>query len=142
MLRNCLKKIFLASLLLVAIFIQHAVAQTDAGAGSGIHGLTLDHFARPLAGVTVTMKGTTIKTVSNQAGEFTLSANPPATLVFEHPLFDVQEIKVKSGEEIRVRLAERYLRVLNGVDTAVIENKTLRKTELLYESKTADKIIS
>lgn len=142
MLRNCLRKIFLTSLLLVAIFMQQAIAQNDARSGSGIHGITLDHFARPIAGVTVSVKGTSVKTTTNEAGEFNLNTTASATLVFEHPLFDVRELKVRRGEDVSVRLAERYLRVLNGVDTSVIENKNLRKTELLYEAKSHDKIIS
>lgn len=142
MLQNCLRRTFLATVMLMAIFLQVVTAQDSTSAASTVKGLVIDNFARPLRGATVTVKGSGEKVSTDEEGSFVLNAAMPATLIIQHPLFDVQEVTARSGKELTIRMAERYLRTLHGVDTSLIENKPLRQTELLYESKPADKIIS
>ncbi|PZR29995.1 MAG: SusC/RagA family TonB-linked outer membrane protein [Citrobacter freundii] len=140
MLQNCLRRTFFAAALLTAIFLQSATAQQATPTPGGLKGLVLDNYARPLRGVVVTVKGSGEKISTDDEGSFVLNAAMPATLVIQHPLFNTQEVSARNN--MIVRLDERYLRSLHGADTSVIENKPMRKTELLYESKSYDKIIS
>ncbi|OQP57334.1 SusC/RagA family TonB-linked outer membrane protein [Niastella populi] len=58
----------------------------------------------PLAGVTVTIKGTQTSTVTDTAGKFSISAADKSVLVFTHINYAVREITVNGTEEINVTL--------------------------------------
>jgi TonB-linked outer membrane protein, SusC/RagA family len=142
MFSNCLYRTFLTVLLLMAGFVQAGMAQDNGPASSRVKGRVLDHFARPLKGAEVRVKESGEKVHTDEKGAFDIQAAPAATLIIEHPFFNIQEITVRSRQDITIRMAERYLPPSYGLDTAVIENKTAGQVELLYESKPADKVIS
>lgn len=59
----------------------------------------------PLAGVSVTVQGTTRGTSTNSSGRFTISASPNATLVFSSIGYGNQEVNVAGKTEVTVALA-------------------------------------
>ena len=59
---------------------------------------------KPLQGVTVLVKGTSIATSSNENGEFTIDATPDAILVFSSIGYANFEQPVKPGEKMQVQL--------------------------------------
>ncbi len=58
----------------------------------------------PLAGVTVTVKGTQTSTITDMAGKFSISAADRSVLVFTHINYVMQEITVNGTDEINVTL--------------------------------------
>src|SRR5687768_17041671 len=58
-----------------------------------------------LPGVSVVEKGTTNGTVTNVDGDFTISVNPNATLVFSFVGFKTQEVSVGTRTSLNVTLA-------------------------------------
>jgi TonB-linked outer membrane protein, SusC/RagA family len=132
---NCLYRTFLMALLLTAGFVQAGMAQQKGSASTMVKGLVLDHFARPLKGAVVRVKGAEEKTTTGENGAFELLAAPAATLIIEHPFFDIQELAVRNKQTITVRMAERYLPPSYNKDST-------NPVELLYESKPAHKVIS
>lgn len=139
MLQNCIR-FFITCCLLTTIASQPIHAQGPTAAS--VTGRVLDDYARPLSGVVVAVKGSGLKTNTTADGTFTIGTNAPVTLSFTHPLYETRELKLTSAEPVTLRLAEKYLRVTNGADTAVLVNKYQRRTDLLYESKPSDKILS
>lgn len=141
MLPNCFKSFITCSLLMI-LFSQTVVAQYAQLNNTSITGRILDEYARPLSGVVVTVKGSNFKTTSGIDGSFSINTVAPTTLSFTHPIYETREMKLTSAKDLTVKMTEKYLRVINGADTSVIVNKFQRKTDLLYESKSADKILS
>ncbi len=141
MLQNCFRS-FIACSLLMILFSTAGQAQDSASAKTGVYGVVLDDYARPLGGVTVTAKGTGVQAVSSADGVFQLNTVAPVVVTFSHPLYETCELRLTSSKELTVKMTETYLRVTNGADTAVIVNKFQRKTDLLYEAKSSDKILS
>lgn len=90
-------------------FARHTVMNTPALYGSrspfnpdlrSVNGSVLDDDGHPLAGVNVTIKGTTIGTVSNASGNYTLSlpGNGVPVLVFSFIGYKTQEVPVYNAE--------------------------------------------
>ncbi|RYY55607.1 MAG: SusC/RagA family TonB-linked outer membrane protein [Chitinophagaceae bacterium] len=141
MFHNCLRVLTACTLLLV-LPNQALLAQDPAAKPAGVNGRVLDDYARPMPGVVVAVKGTTLRDTTGIDGSFELNTAAPATVLFSHPLYETREKKISSFAEFTLRMTETYLRVTNGADTAVLVNKTQRRTDLLYESKPSDNIIS
>ncbi|RYY59866.1 MAG: SusC/RagA family TonB-linked outer membrane protein, partial [Chitinophagaceae bacterium] len=141
MFQNCLRTSITCCLMML-LFAQASLAQQTAPASPGVSGHVLDEYARPLVGVIVTAKGTSLSTSTGIDGAFELATNAPVTLTFSHPLYETREQKLTASAGFTLRMTESYLRVTNGADTAVLVNKFQRKTDLLYESKPASTIIS
>ncbi|MEO5889951.1 MAG: SusC/RagA family TonB-linked outer membrane protein [Ferruginibacter sp.] len=130
-----------AILLLLAVW-QPAPAQTIAPQNVSLNGEVLDDYGRPVKGATILIKGTATKIATTEDGKFSIDASLYATLVISHPMFDVQEIKVKNSDALQIRLTDRYLHSITGIDTSVINNPAQQKFYLLYENKSPDKLIS
>ncbi|MGL5547668.1 MAG: SusC/RagA family TonB-linked outer membrane protein [Tannerellaceae bacterium] len=72
-----------------------------------ITGVITDEAGEPLIGVNVTVKGSTVGTVSNENGQFTLpSVEKNGTLVFSYIGYTTQEVPIKSQSNIKVILKE------------------------------------
>ncbi|HEY9363271.1 MAG TPA: von Willebrand factor type A domain-containing protein [Chitinophagaceae bacterium] len=70
-----------------------------------VTGKITDDSANPLAGVSITVKKTTVATVSGQDGTFSIAvADKNATLVFSAVGYETTEIKIKGREIINVVL--------------------------------------
>lgn len=70
-----------------------------------IHGRVLDDSKRPAAGVTVTVKGTKITTVTNKDGEFTLKTiDRNAILIFTSVNMEEFEINVDGKMDLEINL--------------------------------------
>ncbi len=71
-----------------------------------VTGTIIDGTGEPLPGVNVVIKGTTMGTVTNLDGEYTLEVPAEATLVFSFVGYNTQEIPVSGRTTIDVTLAE------------------------------------
>jgi len=92
-----------------------------------ISGQVFDTGNEPLVGVNVSVKGTTIGTITNIAGSFSLEAGSDDILIFKYIGMGTQEITVGTSRFIRVVLKEDT-RVIEEV--VVIGYGTIRKKDL------------
>src|SRR5687768_17757128 len=88
----------LFSLSFILFFSVAAMAQT-------VTGTVTDAANKPLAGVTVTVKGTNRATVTNDAGNFSINASGTDVLVLSFVGFSTQEIPVNRRSSISVNMA-------------------------------------
>ncbi|MEA1897621.1 MAG: SusC/RagA family TonB-linked outer membrane protein [Bacteroidota bacterium] len=65
----------------------------------------------PLPGVTIMLKGTQAGTITNIDGEFTLSADANATLVFSYVGFASVEVALEGRTSLNIQLEESYLEI-------------------------------
>lgn len=65
----------------------------------------------PLAGVTINLKGSSLATITDSDGSFSLEIADPAksTIVFSHENYDQQEVKVTNQSVITISLSETQL---------------------------------
>ena len=93
-----------------------------------IKGVVVDQQNSPLPGVTIVLKGTTIGTVSNENGEYSLSNIPQnSTIVFSFVGMVTQEVYVGNESVINVVMQEETI----GLDEFVaIGYGTVRKSDL------------
>lgn len=92
-----------------------------------ITGKITDPNGSPLSGVTVTIKGTSKATTTNEQGVFTLMADDNDILVFSYVGFDSQEIKVGDKTQINLSMASASSSLENIV---VIGYGTVKKRDL------------
>lgn len=100
--RSCQQSV---RLLLFAFFLlagKIAIAQNQLQ----VQGTILDATGEPLPGASVLVKGTSIGTVSDLDGNYTLNASSDAVLVFSFVGFLTQEIAVNNQTQINVTLSE------------------------------------
>lgn len=69
-----------------------------------IKGTVTDDTGQPIAGVTVSVKGTTRTTITNAKGTYSIPASADETLVFSHIAFAEREIKVGDHPTISLQL--------------------------------------
>jgi TonB-linked SusC/RagA family outer membrane protein len=69
-----------------------------------IHGQVTNEKGTPVAGATVSVKGTSTGTSTNPNGEFTISAAKGATLVISNIGFAEKEMKVGDGDQMSIQL--------------------------------------
>jgi len=62
---------------------------------------------QPIPGATVVVKGTTIGTVTDMDGKFTIKVNPDATLEFSYMGYKTQEIKVQPNTTVNIVLSTK-----------------------------------
>jgi TonB-linked SusC/RagA family outer membrane protein len=72
-----------------------------------IKGVVKDPNGTPLAGATITEKGTTNTVVAGSNGEFTINAKEGSVLVLSYVGFDVQEVTVVAGKELDITLVRQ-----------------------------------
>ena len=70
-----------------------------------ISGIITDRLG-PLPGVTINVKGTSTTTISDYNGQYAITANPNATLIFSFMGFKTLEIEVDSQKIVNVQLKE------------------------------------
>ena len=70
-----------------------------------IHGRVTNETGSPVAGATISKKGTSIATSTNTNGEFTISAAKGAILVISNVGFKEKEMTVGDGDQMTVELA-------------------------------------
>tara|TARA_R110002050_G_scaffold274283_2_gene418652 strand:+ start:2017 stop:5118 length:3102 start_codon:yes stop_codon:yes gene_type:complete len=87
-------------MLLLAFMLQNAWAQTKP-----ISGIVSDARGELLVGVTVVIKGTTTGTVTNESGEYSISAKNGDVLVFRFIGMSTQEVEVGEQNSIDVIMA-------------------------------------
>lgn len=59
----------------------------------------------PLAGVSVTVKGTTIATISGLNGDYSVLAKPGQTLIFSHAGYQTVTLEIQAGSVVNVSLS-------------------------------------
>lgn len=111
--RECLKDLpFTFKIVNKNILIKHSPASTEQNLSLKkqqdrlVKGRVVDNKNNPIPGVSVRVKGSTIATVTNATGGYSISTPSGATLVFTMIGFAVQEIPVGSNESINVTLLE------------------------------------
>jgi TonB-linked SusC/RagA family outer membrane protein len=92
-----------------------------------VTGKITDPNGAPLSGVTVTIKGTSKATTTNEQGVFTISADDNDVLVFSYVGFESQEIKVGDKTTINLSMASAGSSLENIV---VIGYGTVKKRDL------------
>ncbi|MFL5748523.1 MAG: TonB-dependent receptor [Niastella sp.] len=92
-----------------------------------VTGKITDPNGTPLSGVTVTIKGTSKATTTNEQGVFTITAEDNDVLVFTYVGFDPQEIKVGDNTQINLSLTSAASSLENIV---VIGYGTVKKRDL------------
>ncbi|WP_207512497.1 TonB-dependent receptor [Longitalea luteola] len=92
-----------------------------------VTGKITDPNGAPLSGVTVTIKGTTRATTTNEQGVFTISADDNDVLVFSYVGYESQEIKVGDKTNINLSLISAASSLENIV---VIGYGTVKKRDL------------
>ena len=135
MFKNRFKIISSVTGILILSLMQTAKGQT----GNSVNGQVLDDYGRPLKNVRIVDKKSGANTVSSADGRFVINAGISETLVFNYPLFDVQEVKIMSNKDILVKLSDRYLHSGTGLDSA--GNVTPQKIDILYGKTTSDKLL-
>lgn len=97
--------------------------------GKPVTGIVVDSKGEPLTGVTVLLKATSIGTITDVNGKFTLETGSKSgpVLIFSYVGYDSQEVQITSQEEIRVVLVESNV-MLNEV--VVVGYGSQRKRDL------------
>src|SRR5687768_6252572 len=98
----------LCSFCFFLFFSVAAMAQTVTGKVNNASG-------QPIPGVTVTVKGTNRAAVSNDAGNFTISAAGTDVLVFSYVGFPTQEIPIDGKSNITVNMTSETRQNLDEV---------------------------
>ena len=97
--KNVVAAIGMSLLLLVVSLSAHAQSTTVTGKVTDVEG------SLPLIGVSVTIKGTTVGTVTDVSGSYSIKVAPNNTLVFTYIGYTSQEIGVGANTSINVKLA-------------------------------------
>lgn len=115
-----INQIFKSSALLVLLSLQSMIYAQE----RTITGTVIDPEGAPLVGVTVTIKGTTIGTITNADGQYSIDIPDDAeTLVFSFVGMETKEIQIGSQTTIDVILAEAIF----GLDEIVVVGYAAQK---------------
>ncbi|RYZ61409.1 MAG: hypothetical protein EOO14_05105, partial [Chitinophagaceae bacterium] len=92
--------------LLYASFLAFFVLLTALGvrAQQPVSGTLRSATGEPLAGATVTVKGTTTSVSTNASGEFTINAPAGSTLVVSYVGYATQEVAATSSGPLNIQL--------------------------------------
>ena len=123
--QKAIPKSFLSFFLLFAltIFSLGMFAQNRAVSGT----ISDANTGEALIGVSVVVKGSTVGTVTDVDGKFTLSATPSSTLVISYVGYTKQEVKVDNQTNLLIKLEEDS-KLLEEV--VVVGYGTMRKKDL------------
>jgi TonB-linked SusC/RagA family outer membrane protein len=94
-----MKKLLLVGFCFLVLCISQVFAQNHTVTGT----VTAKDDGQPLPGVTVKLKGTTVATVTNAAGKYSISAPATGVLVFSFISYQTQELPIK-GDVLSVSL--------------------------------------
>ncbi len=150
-LRNTSLKRLLGTALFLLMCVPFALAQSQVK----VTGKVIDDLGESMIGVSILEKGTTNGVVTDIDGNYTLSVNQGATLVFSYVGYVTQE-HVVSGGTLNVTLKEDtetldevvvvgygvqkksdLTGAISSVKTADIENRTITRAEEALQGKTA-----
>src|ERR1044072_8181672 len=95
-----LSKKFSLSFILLLLITVSSFAQVRE-----VTGQVTDADGKPVAGVTVSVKGTAANVVTDANGNYRLMATPEQTVVFTHISFAIKEVKVAAHPSINVALS-------------------------------------
>lgn len=102
---------------------------------SSISGQVLDHRDAPLAGVSVLVKGSTLGTVTDQEGKYSLVLpKNESTLVFSFVGKQIEERQVSNESILNVTLIDEGTIVMNEVADAVFYKKSLDQLPFAAEN--------
>ena len=129
-------KYFIMSSMCCLLFCTVANAQT---AKKAISGIVLDSKQEPVIGATVSVKGTTIGTMTNTDGQFSLEAPSTGVLIVSYIGYSKQEISISGSNTYRFILKED---ALDLDEVVVIGYGTAKKRDLTgsISSVKADKL--
>lgn len=92
-----------------------------------IQGIIKDEFGSPLAGASITIKGTTNGTITDGDGKFSLNANTGSVLVVNYLGYHPKEITIDSNSNYEIKLVENS-QMLD--DVVVVGYGTMKKQNL------------
>ena len=122
--------------LLFILFISlHSFAQTITGTVSDVSG-------KGLANISVTVKGLTIGTSTNIAGQYSINAGPKATLVFSSVGFVTQEVAVSSRSSINIVLVTANKEIENVIVIALGIKRQTRKLGYAATSVKTEELVT
>lgn len=99
--------------------------------------ITFDNM--PMTGVTVTIKGQTVSTISGEAGSYSITANPTDVLLFEYVGFKSVEIPVNGRTSVNVTLEEETTRLKEvTINAGYYTVKDKERTGSISKIKAAD----
>ena len=107
-----LKKAFLAAIMLAFPFVM--LAQSE-----GISGVVVDENGEPYIGASVMVRGSTIATISDLDGKFSLDIEGNATLVISYIGCETQNVVAYQGQPVTVVLKQDALSLDAGEVVAV-----------------------
>ena len=107
-----LKKLTCITGCVLLLMTRQGYAQNATGTAATeqtIAGNVLDQYGHPLPSVRVQVRGTNAAVFSGPDGTFSVAAMDGSTLLFQHPDFNVQEVKTGSGKQMTVKLQDRFI---------------------------------
>lgn len=116
-------------LLLIPLMVLgvYAGAMAQANQSVRVNGTITNSQGTPLEGVSVTVRGATGGTTSNQQGQYEISVTPEATLVFRFMGYEPQEIVVNASDTRNILLVESGVAldevIVTGVATGTPKTK-------------------
>lgn len=124
------KLLVLILCLSVSVIINDIYAQNKSETSGKVQGLVRDQAGQPLVGASIIIKGTTIGTVANDNGFFTIQAQPNSVLVISMLGYESKEIQVGSKTSLKIVLAED----LKTLDEVVVVGYGVQKKKDLTGS--------
>ena len=125
-------RVFLVLLLsgYLGVSTMHSLAQVSGGAAIKISGKVTDENAAGIAGVSITLKGTTRGTATDASGFFTLDVpDKNAVLRFSSLNYDLKEVIVGNSTLLNVQLTQNE-KTKNLGEVVVVGYGTQRKVDL------------
>lgn len=119
-------KNFVLLILLLFFSTTMVLAQTKS-ADFLVRGTITDKDGGPMPGVSVSVKGKNVGTVSNEKGEFLLAVNPNTVLVISHLSYKKQEIAIANRNKIDVVMENS---VSNMNEVVVVAYGKLKRSDL------------
>ncbi|HRI19416.1 MAG TPA: TonB-dependent receptor [Panacibacter sp.] len=123
-------------LLLCMITGLHAYAQN-----SNVSGKVTDPKGNPLANATVTVKGTSHSTTTNELGAFSLNNVPESgTLIISYIGYANSEVKYTAGTAINIALEEKIAEADEVIVTGVFDKRTKMESSVAISTLNAKQI--
>ncbi|MEI6948112.1 SusC/RagA family TonB-linked outer membrane protein [Paraflavisolibacter sp. H34] len=130
-----MKKLYRAPAALNHLFLLCSLLLFSAAAFSQtISGTVTDGAKKPIGSVSVQVKGTSLATVTNEAGKFSIKASESDVLVFSNVGYATQEVALKGRQSVTVALVNETRNLENVVVTALGMKRESRK--LAYSAET------
>lgn len=115
-----MKRKLLSLLVLMFIGVQAVLAQND------VTGQVVDENSEPLIGASVKVKGSSVGAPTDLDGNFTLKAEPGATLVVSYIGYETREVKVPASGKMKIILENDA----NQLDGVVVVGVLMKKSDL------------